>query len=290
MTDNLNSLLEMLKRQILEGGGATLIPQKVIEQQFHGLTLHQLVLLTDAPALGVMSEIRDADGARAHSASIEGRDARQCEAVARRLLLDDRLVLGVGDTLQVSVADDGGAPSTRLRDHDGAIYRILDDKAVVDEELTAVFRGQRRRTSVAQPGAQHPDAVDASGLRGMASEVLEGLAAVRVRNGAMVEAIQKMIWSAGERALRPACEVASPQLLEETFEQIVAASRQLEALLDGLMQRTRALLPQANEPQDAAAGQLQAPISVHSTPAADLPTEPSGAVSFTWHPRESQPF
>jgi hypothetical protein len=260
MTQDLGLAIQELKQAFAQDGAATaVLTPSVLGEKFHGLSLRQLVMLTDAPALAEFSELRSADGARVERFLIDGKDERQCERTAQQILLDENCALQTGDVREVCAAATNSTFHTLVRDHNDIVYRVMDKEASVDQELTALL--QRRRQSLQGPrpvAAPRAGVVtDAFAFCGTVGEVLQGLAAARQRNGIAIQQIQKLVAATGERTLEAALAAATPEMLRDMFGHIVLASQQVEALLETLAQRTRLLLRLVDQ---AAAGEPPASV------------------------------
>lgn len=255
MTADLNAaLLELQQVMSASAAAPTVIGTDALETRFHGLTLRQLVMLTQAPVLAVRNVQRLSNGAGVEQFLIDGKDEDRCELAARDLILAGRTD-AVTDTMrEVRIVREGSPEHSLVLDHNDIIYRATEQETVVDGDLTAELR--RRRQSVAASyraasGVQEPVAIaDSFGFRGMVGQVLHGLSAVRMRNGIAIHEIEKLVRLSGGQTLEAACQVANPDALLGTFGQIIGASRQIDALLEALAQRTRTLLDLV-EPLDA---------------------------------------
>ncbi len=248
MTDKLNAALQELQHAISANAPAPIvIDSGVLETSFHGLTLRQLVLLTQTPVLAVHDFRRLADGARVEQFSIDGKDEDRCELAARDLILAGQTEGSPGIVREVRINREGSPEHSFVVDRNDIVYRVTDGETVVDRDLTAELRGRRQSAGASDqpssPTAQDPVIInDSFGFRGIAGQVLHGLAAVRARNGIAIRAIGKLVSSSGEQSLETACQVANPEAFLATFRQIINASQQIDALLEAIGQRTRMLL------------------------------------------------
>jgi hypothetical protein len=255
MTDNLNAALQELQQAIAASAPASaVIDTDVLETRFHGLTLRQLVMLTQAPVLAVRNIQRTANGVGIEQFSIDGKDEDRCELAGRDLVLAGRTDAGADAMREVRIVRDGSPEHSLVLDRNGIVYRVDEREAVVDGDLTAEFRRRRSVAAgyeAASPAAQEPVVItDSFGFRGMAGQVLHGLSAVRVRNGVAIREIERLVKASGEQTLEAACQVADPDALLAAFGEIVNASRQIDALLEALAQRTRMLLSLVEQPHD----------------------------------------
>lgn len=262
MTDKLNAALQELHQAIAANApAATVIGSEALETRFHGLTLRQLVLLTQAPVLAVRDVRRLPDGARVEQFSIDGRDEDRCELAGRDLILADQAEGGAAGTVrEIRIAREGAPEHSLVVDRNDIVYRVTDREAIIDQDLTAELRARRQSAAASnQPEspAQEPIIInDSLGFRGIAGQVLHGLSGVRARNGVALHEIEKLVRSSGEQSLQGACQVASPDALLATFGRIISASQQIDALLEALGQRARLLLslvePSAAKPANGA--------------------------------------
>lgn len=234
LADNLNLVLQELRTAISESGNVpVLIAESALETQFHGLNLHQLAMLTDAPALGIVGKLRTEDGAQVERFAIDGKNAEQCASAAQQLLLDANASFKVGEIREVTVRSDSMPDRTFVRDHNNIIYRITDKEAAIDPELTGALQQRCQRGQYDGAPPQQPVIVN---------EVLRCLAAARQCNGIAFQEIRKLIDTTGGRDLESALAAAKPELLRAAFEQIMLASQQIETLLGAVDQRAKALL------------------------------------------------
>lgn len=255
MTENINVALQTLKRALeVNDKAPTIIPESALEQQFHGLNLHQLTQLTDAPALAVVSRARARDGAQVERFSVDGNDEQRRTLLAQQLLLDGDLSSNPGGTREVHLRTDGGTGEILVRDRNDTIYRVTDREAVIDEELTEILQ-RRHEPGRAEPASPRPVVIeDGHAFTGMVGEILHGLAALRLRNSIPVQEMRKLIEDTGERDLESAVVAADSEMLVKAFEQILLASNQIEQLSDGITERTQALLRGAESADRVASG------------------------------------
>ncbi|SKA34928.1 hypothetical protein SAMN02745126_05580 [Enhydrobacter aerosaccus] len=280
MADTLNVALEQLRQKIAQDGGMpVVIALPDLEREFHGLSLHQLVLLTDAPALGSFAELRSAEGGRIEQFVIDGKNTERCEALARDLLLSES-ALSAGDVREVRLPADGTSSHILVRDHNDIVYRVTDQEAVVDQLLTSALQHRRQARQ-----AQQPAPVDASprpiviengvAFTGTAGEILHGLAAVRARNGIAVQEIERLIRATGQRDLGAALAAAGPQALAQSLTRVTVASQQIESLIEAMYQRMRLLLQLIEEARMG--GEAEAPA--RSAPTMTAAADPTAGIS-----------
>jgi hypothetical protein len=255
MIENLHMDLERLKQEVARAGRTTIVlAQDALEQHFHGLTLGQIVKLTDAPALATISRPQTADGTHIERFSVDGKDAQLCEAAAQQFTLDPTATLGNGDVREARVCKDDIVRETLVRDHNDVVYRVTDRQAVVDEQLTATLQSLRQRVSPPQatPGLaeQRPMPAPGAGSSDIANEILRGLMALRSFNAVTARTIEDLVGTTGGQTLETALTTVDPRTLLEAFRRIVSASAEIEALLDILTERTTALTRPAG-PHDA---------------------------------------
>ncbi len=269
MAENINVALQTLKHALAVNGQVpTVIPEPALEQQFHGLDLHQLTQLTDAPALAVVSRTRGHDGTEVERFSVDGNDEQRRHFAARQLLLEGEVAANPGGTREVHLRSNGSTGEIFVRDQNDTIYRVTDRQAVIDEELTALL--QRRRAADQAEQAAHGPLVVADGQAFLAAlgEILHGLSALRLRNAVPVQQLQKLIEETGEPDLESALAAADSGMLLNALQQILVASDQIEQLSNGIAQRVQALL---QTPQAAAPA---APSTESATPSASEPASP----------------
>ncbi len=269
MAENINVALQTLKHALAVNGQVpTVSPEPALEQQFHGLDLHQLTQLTDAPALAVVSRTRGHDGTEVERFSVDGNDEQRRHFAARQLLLEGEVAANPGGTREVHLRSNGSTGEIFVRDQNDTIYRVTDRQAVIDEELTALL--QRRRAADQAEQAAHGPLVVADGQAFLAAlgEILHGLSALRLRNAVPVQQLQKLIEETGEPDLESALAAADSGMLLNALQQILVASDQIEQLSNGIAQRVEALL---QTPQAAAPA---APSTKSATPSASEPASP----------------
>lgn len=100
MVENINVALAPLKNALAANGQVPLLPEAALEQRFHGLSLHQLVQLTAAPALAVVTKFRAPDGSQRERFAVDGNDEQKCGMIARQLLLDGATTFNPGHTAE----------------------------------------------------------------------------------------------------------------------------------------------------------------------------------------------
>jgi hypothetical protein len=82
MFEHLNIDLENLRKEVAKKDRAVVVlSQPALERQFHGLTLGQIVKLTDAPVLATVAELLEPDSGRRERFCVDGKDP---EALPRR--------------------------------------------------------------------------------------------------------------------------------------------------------------------------------------------------------------
>jgi hypothetical protein len=248
VTADLSTDLQSLKREAAEmGSSPTLLSQAVLRQHFHGLTLGQIIKLTDVPVLGVIDQVVGPDGTRIDRFSIDGRDRGLCHSVARQLLLDPAIDLRPDDVREVQTCDDDVVRETMVRDHNDIVYQVTDREAVVNESLTGTLATLRQRGAyLAQnPGMTVPPAPEGESPGAMAetaAHVLRELVELRSCNAVARLAVVQLVRSTGERELLAALAAADPAVLRTTFDRILSASDEIEAQLDGLTAQVSALM------------------------------------------------
>lgn len=246
MIENLGTALQSLRQTIADNVDTPIVlPQEALERQFHGLSLSQLVVLTEAPVLAVAGQLRLADGTRVERFVIDGKDAQQRASLARRLLLDTNAAIEPGHAREILELDGGALRATLLRDHNDVVYQLRDGHAAVDEELTAALQRQRRPTprpeprTATPPAGRHPVIIsDPIGFYGTAGEILHGLAALQGHNRAVAQALQNLARASNEAG----AEGVRPDLLSATFQQILSAAQEIGGLVDALNMRMTSLL------------------------------------------------
>ncbi|MBS0519628.1 MAG: hypothetical protein JSR90_13130 [Proteobacteria bacterium] len=249
------------------------IAQTDLDRLFHGLNLHQLALLTDAPALGSFAELQSSEGARVEQFLVDGKDTERCEALARDLLLGES-ALKTGDVREVRILGNGLDGHVLLRDHNDIVYRVTDKEAAIDQLLTNALQHQRQaRLAERQPRAEASSrsVVVANGpaFIGTAGEILHGLAAIRARNGVAIQEIDRLMRTSGERNLAAALAAAGPERLAESLSRMALASQQIETLIEALHQRMRALLQLIEGAGAASPGPAGGPVGEGPAVAAD---------------------
>jgi hypothetical protein len=269
MAENLHADLETLRREVAQKGRAPVILlQGALEQHFHGLTLGQIVKLTDAPALVAVADIQSPDGTRTERFCIDGRDPELCHAVARQFLLDPAAAFAPGHIREVRTCNDDVVRETMVRDH-GVIYRVTNHEAIVDELLTRTLQTLRRKDAfstgdVSSPSQSTVEADGAPAIGKAAARILRGLSDIRTCNAATRCVIAQLVSSMGEQDLETALEAADPESLRAAFRQILSASDEIETLLDGLTTQTNVLMQAARgiEIPDAPQEPIMAPESM----------------------------
>lgn len=274
MSENLNAALEELRQKIADGGGMpVIIAQTDLDRLFHGLNLHQLALLTDAPALGSFAELQSSEGTRVEQFLVDGKDTERCESLVRDLLLGES-ALKTGDVREVRILGNGLDGHVLLRDHNDIVYRVTDKEAAIDQLLTNALQHKRQaRLAERQPRAEASprSVVVANGpaFIGATGEILHGLAAIRARNGVAIQEIDRLMRMSGERNLAAALAAAGPERLAESLSRIALASQQIETLIEALHQRMRALLQLIGDAGAASPGAAGDPVGEEPTIAAD---------------------
>jgi hypothetical protein len=276
MTDTLNAALQELQQALSANASATtVIGSEVLDSRFHGLTLRQLVLLTQAPVLAIRSFRRAADGSAIEQFSIDGRDEDRCELAGRDLILAGQTEGGSGAVREVRIVRDGAPEHSLVLDRNDIVYRVTEQEAIVDSDLTAEVRARRQAAMASQRPASATDHEpivinDGFGFRGIAGQVLHGLSAVRARNGIAMREIERLVRTSGEQTLEGACRAATPDTLLETFGRIVTASRQIDALLEAIGERARMMLslvePAAGRPGGGREPAAEQPLDIAPNP------------------------
>lgn len=250
MIKNLHTDLEALRREIAQKGRAPVVlSQAALDEQFHGLTLGQIVKLTDAPVLVTVADIQAPDGVRVERFCVDGTDPEFCHVVARHFLLDSTTPLSPYGVREVRTCNNDLVRETMVRDG-GVIYRLTDQEAIVDEPLTRTLQTLQQRDaysrsgggSPSQPamGAGCPSTIDEGPTR-----ILQELADVRTCNAAARCIVARLIRSTGEQDLETALASADPETLRTAFQQVLAMSDEIEALLGSLMTQVSDLLKAA---------------------------------------------
>jgi hypothetical protein len=266
MVESINAALEPLKQSLAASDRIPVIPEPALASQFHGLNLHQLVQLTAAPALAVVSREPAADGSHRERFTVDGTDEQRCGIVARQLVLDGVSPLNEADVREVCISGANGPGRMFVRDKNDVIYRLIDGQAAVDEELTALLRHRH-------PAFPKRHAIDAAAagdegrtLAEMFEEMLEASVALQARNGATARVIEQLIEASGRPDLATAIAVTDPQALATAFKEILAASRQVDELAQAITGRIEAVLRLAR----SAADRSDRPGSV---PAPEMPVD-----------------
>lgn len=250
MIKNLHTDLEALRREIAQKGRAPVVlSQAALDEQFHGLTLGQIVKLTDAPVLVTVADIQAPDGVRVERFCVDGTDPEFCHVVARHFLLDSTTPLSPYGVREVRTCNNDLVRETMVRDG-GVIYRLTDQEAIVDEPLTRTLQTLQQRDaysrsgggSPSQPamGAGCPSTIDEGPTR-----ILQELTDVRTCNAAARCIVARLIRSTGEQDLETALASADPETLRTAFQQVLAMSDEIEALLGSLMTQVSDLLKAA---------------------------------------------
>lgn len=213
------------------------------------------MLLAQAPALAIRSFRQLADGTGVEQFWIDGRDEDRCELAAHDLALGDQAGRDPGTVREIRIAREGAPEHSIVVDRNDIVYRVTEQGAVVDRDMTAELRGRRQAATAsgraASPSAQDPVVInDGFAFRAVAGQVLHGLSAVRARNGIAIREIERLVKGSGEQTLESACQSPSADVLLETFGRIIGASQQIDALLEAIGQRTRTLLRLAEAPSE----------------------------------------
>ena len=242
MVENINTALEPLKQALAASGRIPIIPEPVLARQFHGLNLHQLVQLTAAPALAVVSRELAANGSHRERFTVDGTDEQRCDVVGRQLVLDGASPLHAGDVREVCISSANGAGKAFMRDQSGVVYRLIDGQAAVDEELTELLRssGKGRLNRGATESAATGD--EGQALVQTLEEMLEASAALQARNGMAAQAIERLIAASGQADLATAVAALPLEALAATFKEILMASGQVARLADAITGRTKTVL------------------------------------------------
>jgi hypothetical protein len=265
MIETLGAALQRLKQEIAANVDTPIVlTQETLELQFHGLSLSQLVVLTEAPVLAAVGRLRPADGPPVERFAVDGRNQQQREMLVRRLVLDPT-ALQTGPVREV-VELQGGTPCRVLvRDLNGVVYRIMDGQALVEKELTAALQRDRRPVVDDKPEAgplgRRPPVVisDPLGFYGAAGEILHGLSAVHMHNQIPLRALARLAEATGERDAKAALAAAGPDLLGDAFRDIEVAARRIEGLVNALNLRMTALLRIVERAESAHDPRLQQP-------------------------------
>lgn len=257
MTEDLHADLEALRQEIVQKGRAPVVlSQAALERHFHGLTLGQVVKLTEAPVLATVADIRAPDGVRVERFCVDGTDPALCHVAARHFLLDSTTALSSCDVREVRTCNDDVVREIMVRDG-GVIYRLTDREAVVDEPLTRTLQTLQQRDAYSGSGGGSPpgSAMETgrpSAIDEVAARILQGLTDVRTCNAAARCIVARLIGSTGEQDLETALAAADPEALRTAFQQILATSDEIEALLGPLMTEANGLLQAAREAQISA--------------------------------------
>lgn len=156
MTKNLHADLEALRREIAQKGRAPVVlSQAALDEQFNGLTLGQIVKLTDAPVLVTVADIQASDGVRVERFCVDGTDPEFCHVVARHFLLDSTTTLSPYGVREVRTCNNDLVRETMVRDG-GVIYRLTDQEAIVDEPLTRTLQTLQQRDAYSRSGGGSP--------------------------------------------------------------------------------------------------------------------------------------
>ena len=211
MVENINTALEPLRQTLAANDRIPVIPEPVLARQFHGLNLHQLVQLTAAPALAVVSRELETNGSHRERFTIDGIDEQRCDAVARQLVLHGASPLHAGDVREVCISSANGSDKAFVRDQSGVVYRLIDGQATVDEELTRLLR--RNRDGLPNRGAPETSAAGDEGraLVQTLEEMLEASVALQARNGRAAQAIEQLIAASGQADLATAVAALAPR-------------------------------------------------------------------------------
>jgi hypothetical protein len=242
MGENINVALAPLKNVLAANDKVPLIPEAALEQQFHGLSLRQLVQLTAAPALAVVSNGQAPDGSQRERFAIDGNDQQKCGMIARQLLLGAATPSQPGDIREVRLSGEEGLEQTLVRDHRDVVYRIVDGQSAVDQQLTDLLG--RRRSLAADRHAAHTfsTADDGRPVVPALAEILEASTTLRTANGATAQAIEELVAASGQPDLATAIRAADPEGLAAAFEQILTASTQVDRLARGIASQLDAVL------------------------------------------------
>jgi len=235
MIDNLADALRTLKDDGADE--APVLAADAFAARFHGLTLDQVVTLTDLPALAVTATLRTQQGATVERCLVDGRAPESRQALARRLLLDAELD---GETVAREVLEfEAGVLRSRLvRDRDDMVYRASDGRPIVDTELSAALRGRHRPAPPAEApahvgGPLHPVAIDDPlAFSGAVGEMLQGLAALHAGNRTAFDALRAL---AAGISQDDANAVAA-------IEALAASTEQVEAIVARLQRQATTLL------------------------------------------------
>jgi hypothetical protein len=266
MVESINAALEPLKQSLAASDRIPVIPEPALASQFHGLNLHQLVQLTAAPALAMVSKEAAADGSHRERFTVDGTDEQRCGIVARQLVLDGVGPLNGGDIREVCISSANGPGRMLVRDKNDVISRLIDGQAAVDEELTALLRHRH-------PAFPERHAIDAAAagdegrtLAETFEEMLEASVALQTRNGTTARVIEQLIEASGRPDLATAIAATDPEALATAFKEILAASRQVDGLAQAIASRIEAVLRLARSAADR-------PDRPDSAPAPEMPVD-----------------
>lgn len=232
MIESLAEALRALKEGAANGAGPPVLTADALASRLHGLTLDQVVKLTDLPALAVALMLRTPQGAVVERFLVDGRDAPRREALARQLLLDGDLAneTAVREALEFDL----GVLRHRLaRDRQDVVYRADGGQAGIDEELTAVLRGRRPPAAPARhddglPALGQPVVIeDVVAFSGIAGEILHGLAELHASHRAAFAALSAL----GEGRSPDAAAEAAAAAIGRGEETIARLQRHVAALL-----------------------------------------------------------
>ena len=250
MTEDLHADLEALRQEITQKDRAPVVlSQAALEQHFHGLTLGQVVKLTDAPVLATVADIQAPDGVRVERFCVDGTDAELCHVAARHFLLDPTTPISSYGVREVRTCNNDHVRETMVRDG-SVIYRLTDQEAIVDEPLTRTLQTLQQRDAYSGEGGGSPSqpvikAGRPSTIDEVLARLLQGLADVRTCNAAARCIAARLIGSTGEQDLETALAAADPETLRTAFQQVLAMSDEIEAVLGPLMTQANDLLQAA---------------------------------------------
>lgn len=270
MTDDLHADLEALRQEITQKDRAPVVlSQAMLEQHFHGLTLGQIAKLTDAPVLATVADIQAPDDVRVERFCVDGTDAELCHVAARHFLLDPTTPLSPYGVREVRTCNNDLVRETMVRDG-RVIYRLMDHEAIVDEPLTRTLQTLQQRDAYSRSGGGSPSqpAMGAgcpSTIDEVPARILQGLTDVRTCNAAARCIVARLIRSTGEQDLETALAAADPETLRTAFQQVLAMSDEIEAVLGPLMTQASDLLQAARSDRVPVAPQgpivASAPVS-----------------------------
>ena len=285
MIEQLNIDLENLRKDVAKKDRAVVVlSQPALERQFHGLTLGQIVKLTDAPVLATVAELLEPDGGRRERFCVDGKDPGTRHAVARQLLLDPTAIARA-HVREVRTCNDDVVQETMVRDH-GVIYRVTAHEVITDESLTRALQMLRRKgayassSNVGSTSQSAAKAGDTAGVCEIAACILQDLMNLRTRNAAARCTIAELAGGTGATDLEAAVIAAEPEVLQAAFRQIVASSNEIETLLDQATTRTNDLLQVARgtripaTPPAPIASPIPAGMPAGEQPDMDLPRTP----------------